>query len=467
MRLNRLLTAAVCAAAAETAYAQEAGPESVDGKLLEILRKRGIVTETEYADLKRLESDLRKDADRDAKLDLRVDEMTARMVQDAPKTAYKPGTGFGFKTADGDFSLNIGGRLQTRFTYEFESDTDGDGASQDDLPNFDTPRARLWFKGNAFDPALTYEFQFDVAGDVPKGSVAPTTVVTGVDFSNSTTTTASTSFSGSDRLVELKDAYLNYEISGKALQVKAGQFKAPYSRQQMTSSGRQMFVDRAPTDRFFAPGRQKGANLWGSFLGEKDDLLEWYAGAFDGEGENLVNNDEGLMWVGRLAVNPFGGMAYSEADLRAEENRGKFLMAVAVNGWYHQDDGRTAANADSWSIGADVAAAYMGFFVGAEAHYRENDRSTPPSDMRLTGWHGELGYNFTPQWNVAIRYSEVDWDNPTSNSADREYLVGVGYFWHEHNLKFQLDFGRVENRFTTFSSVDDQTVLRLQAQLIF
>jgi hypothetical protein len=453
--------------AAGTAGAQDAGSRSVDEKMWEILKARGVLTDAEVVELRAVKARLEAEADLGAKIDSRVDEMTAALLQDAPKLSYKPGTGFGFKTADGDFSLSIGGRLQTRFTYEIEDDDDGDLDAQDDLPNFTTPRARLWFKGSAFDPRLTYEFQFDVGGDLPKGSTSPSSVVTGVNFGSSTATSSASSFTGSEFLVELKDAYLNYEIAGKAFQIKTGQFKAPYSRHQMTSSGRQMFVDRAPTDRFFAPGRQKGANVWGMLGGEKDDLFEYYAGAFDGEGENAVNNDEGLMWVGRIAVNPFGGLAYSEADLRSEENRGKFLAALGVNGWYHQDDARGANNTDAWSVGADLTLAYQGFFVAAELHYRETDRSGPPNDMELTGWFAEAGYNFTAEWNVAIRYSETDWDEATGQVSAREYLVGVGYYWHEHNLKFQLDLGRTENGFLTPTSDDDDFVVRLQAQLVF
>ena len=467
--VRNFFCAGLCLAmAAGTVAAQDAAGRSVDEKMWEILKARGVLTDAEVVELRAVKAKLEAESDLDGKIDGRVDEMTARLMQDAPKLSYKPGSGFGFKTADGDFSLTIGGRLQTRFTYEFEDDDDGDLATQDDLQNFSTPRVRLWFKGNAFDPRLTYEFQFDIGGDLPKGSTSPSSVVTGVNFGATSTTTSATSFTGSELLVGLKDAFLNYEISGKALQIKAGQFKAPYSRQQMTSSGRQMFVDRAPVDRFFVPGRNKGATVWGMLGGEKDDLFEYYAGAFNGEGENALNNDDGLMWVGRLAVNPFGAVAYSEADLRSDENRGKLLAALGVNGWYHQEDSRGTNNTDSWSVGADVTVAYSGVFLALEAHYRENDRTSgPPNDMNLFGWFAEAGYNFTSEWNVSIRYSEIDWDRETSQTASREYLVGVGYYWHEHNLKFQLDFGRVENHFLTTASNDDDYVLRLQAQLIF
>lgn len=464
------LALSACCAAPALAQEPTAQP-SVEGRLLEILRARGVITDSEHAELRTLESDLRRDADKAEALDARVDELANRMTQDSPKLAYKAGQGFQFTSADGDFSLRIGGRIQTRMEYEFESDSDGDGASQDDSPNFLTPRLRLRMRGHAFDPKLTYDFHFDFGGDLPKGSVSPSSVVTGVNFGSSTATSASTSFTGSDQLAELKDAFFNYEIADKALQIRAGQFKTPYSRAQLVSAFSLEFVDRAPTDRFFAPARQKGAMLHGAFGGEKNDFFEWNAGAFDGEGENAVNNDEGLMWVGRAAVNPFGAVPYAEADLRPADKRSKFLAALGVNGWYHQDDGRGADNGDAWSIGADLAVMWEGFHFGAEIHRRETDRATsaaPPNDMELTGYHAQLGYMLVPEtFEVGVRFSEVDWDDAASQTAAREMLLVLGYYFHGHDMKVQLDFGRVENRFLTGSSNDDDTRLRLQFSFQF
>jgi phosphate-selective porin OprO and OprP len=466
--------AALLLCAAATATAQEGAPKTVDGKLLEILKRRGVIDEAEFAELKTLEADLVRQADRESELNAKIDEMTARLVQDAPKTAYKPGAGFSWKTADGLFSLNIGGRMQVRFTYGIDDDND------DDLQDFATQRVRLWLKGVAFDPKLTYEIQFDVNGDLPKGSVSPGTVATsGGSDGNSdgnidtgSISTASASFTGADRLVELKDAFLNYEISGKAFQLKGGQFKVPYSRHQLTSSGRQSFVDRTTTDPIFAPGRSKGAMFWGALGGEKNDLFEYNAGAFNGEGENLPNNDDGLMWAGRVAVNPTGAVAYSESDLRPEEDR-PFRIALGVNALYHQNDNRTANNDDAWSIGLDLTAMWCGFFFTGEFHHREVDPTGAlTSDTDIDGWFAQLGYMIVPQtFEIGFRVAEVDWDyagspSGTSPTGQREWLGVLNYFWHDHNLKAQLDFGHVEAR-TFNANAEDEWRLRVQVQLVF
>ncbi|HYC77075.1 MAG TPA: hypothetical protein VEI02_05545, partial [Planctomycetota bacterium] len=111
---HRWSAAVLAVLACAGAFGQAPQERGADSKLLEILRRRGVIDAAEYEEVKKeLDAEVRR-SDLDAALDARLDEMTARVVQDAPKISYKPGTGFGFKTADGNFALSIGGRLQAR-----------------------------------------------------------------------------------------------------------------------------------------------------------------------------------------------------------------------------------------------------------------------------------------------------------------------------------------------------------------
>ena len=65
------------------AFAQDAGVSTVDGRLLEILKSRGVITTDEYTELKKLEADLRVSADLERNVDAKIEEMVARAVQDA------------------------------------------------------------------------------------------------------------------------------------------------------------------------------------------------------------------------------------------------------------------------------------------------------------------------------------------------------------------------------------------------
>jgi phosphate-selective porin OprO and OprP len=447
-----LALAVVACAGIGVASAQDPN-RSVDSRLLEILKQRGVINESEFSELKQLESDLRKESDLEANVNQQVSEMVARLADDAPKLSYKVGSGFTMKSGDGKFSLNVGGRIMLRATYSARDDENGNQNAQD-LQDFAVQRARLWFKGFAFDPHLRYEIQIDAAGTTAK---PPNAAGTGFDA-------ADTSL---NRLTELRYAYVDWQICDEKpwYNLKAGQFKVPYSRQQLCSSGKLEFVDRSVDDPAFSPGFSPGVMFWGTRGGEKEDLFEYYAGVFDGagaigiaEGINIQNNDDGLLYAGRVAVNPFGALPYTESDLRPCTEQRKLLLALGVNGYYHQDNNRSTAldNFDDWSVGFDAAAAWRGWFAEAEVHYRNDMQPNANDDVTSLGWHAQLGYMLVPQkFEIGLRYAEVDWEDSTAmttatvptNSASREYLVVLGYFWHEHNMKLQFDFGRVETHF--------------------
>ena len=445
--MSKTLWLAACVAIFQLAPLISA-QETVEGRLLKTLRDKGVITADEYRDLCDLEAKIRAEDDLSAQIETGIEELVARLDDAKPRSSYKIGRGFTWETADNRFKLTLGGRLQVRFTYDLYSMNEKTGG--EDEPDFDVPRARIWVRGHVFEPFLKYKFQFDILGDE-----ADTTVT----FNNGTTA----KFSSTNRLAELKDAYFDF-TKWSALSIRGGQFKAPYSRHWLTSSGNQQFVDRAITNRTFAPGRGVGLMAHGKTGGEKNDLFEYYAGVFDGEGENKTNNDEGLMWAGRVAINPLGPVKYSESDLKG---RDEFRFAVGLNAWLHQDDNHMSGG-DDYSIGADVVATWRGLFFTGELHYRENDVSGG-SDIEILGWMTQLGYFIIPnEFEVAVRAANIDWDNNgAKDSAMREYLVVLSYFWEEHNMKVQADFGRIEDHEGDPSDNIDEWRMRFQLQIIF
>src|SRR5262249_55045979 len=144
-------------------FGQDPGERSVEGRLLEILKQRGVITDSEFGELRKLETDLRKEASLETEVDHKVSEMVARLAEDSPKLSYKPGSGWTFKSSDGKFSMTVGGRIQVRATYSARENENG-AENGKDLEDITVQRARLWFKGFAWDPNLKYELQFDVAG---------------------------------------------------------------------------------------------------------------------------------------------------------------------------------------------------------------------------------------------------------------------------------------------------------------
>ena len=82
----------------------------------------------------------------------------------------------------------------------------------------------------------------------------------------------------------LEDANIDWDISKKKqFRVRFGQFKAPFGRQQLTSSGAQQFVDRAIQDARYNDGRETGLALWGVLGGNK---LDWRVMISNGNGRS-------------------------------------------------------------------------------------------------------------------------------------------------------------------------------------
>ena len=88
-----------------------------------------------------------------------------------------------------------------------------------------------------------YNKAFDIAGDEADTEVQPLLGAPVV-------------YKSDNELTELKDAYFQYERFDW-FKIRWGQFKVPYSRHFLTSSGALQFVDRSETDKVFTPGRLK------------------------------------------------------------------------------------------------------------------------------------------------------------------------------------------------------------------
>lgn len=99
----------------------------------------------------------------------------------------------------------------------------------------------------------------------------------------------------------LRDAKLSYKIMDE-LVLNAGQYKAPFGREELTSSSRIDTVERSAFSNAITPDRQVGGTLSGKLFHE---FLTYEAGAFNGNGQNLTNDDDSFLYVGRVVLTPY------------------------------------------------------------------------------------------------------------------------------------------------------------------
>jgi phosphate-selective porin OprO and OprP len=316
--------------------------------------------------------------------------------------------------------LSLSNRVQIRFTEQMPE-------VGDDKGSFRIRRAKTKFEGWVYTKDLTYELQLNWA----------------------------------DSANVLEDATINYDFTKgkKAFQLRAGQFKVPFGRQELTSSGSQQFVDRAAVSNTFARGRDIGFQLWGTPLSGK---LDWRVGAFNGNGRTVSANDnDKLQYNARLTFQPFGDVKYSESDF---ESTDRPLFAVAGQWESNNRQGATTSNdIDREIVGGDVVFKFKGFSLYGEIFQAMDDPETG-LDADLSGYIAQAGYFIVRnKLEVAARLAELDPNDDIDNNEQEERGLALNYFFNKHAHKLQLDYRQLENKAT--DREDDE--IRLQYQVIF
>lgn len=316
--------------------------------------------------------------------------------------------------------LKISNRVQVRYT---ETDPEvGDGVG-----SFRIRRAKTKFEGWVYSKNLTYELQLNWA-----------------DTTNA-----------------LEDAVINYDFTKgqKKFQIKAGQFKVPFGRQELTSSGSQQFVDRSNVSTTFARGRDIGIQAHGLNANGK---LDWRFGIFNGGGRNRTSNDnDEFQFNGRVSYEPWGEVKYSEGDFESSDRP---LFGIAANFESNDRHGATTADDnDQEIVGADVTFKYKGFSAFAE-YFDASNNLEVAADFDSEGLVVQLGYFVIKQKvELALRYGLIDPTSLRDNDDRTETGLAFGYFWNKHNHKLQADFRQLEDDRTDIKDKE----FRIQYQIIF
>jgi phosphate-selective porin OprO/OprP len=348
--------------------------------------------------------------------------------------------------------LEVSNRVQVRWTQEMPDDSvqlAGTADKGDGKGSFRVRRAKFKLEGWFYRPELEYEVQLNWPD------------VTGTPASRF-----------------LEDANIDWDVSKKkTFRVRFGQFKAPYGRQQITSSGAQQFVDRAITDERYNPGRETGLALWGTLGATK---LDWRVMVSNGNGRSQSANDNSrylysarVQWqaMGATRMNQWGsGALFTEGDLG--EASDKPLLALAAN-VLNNDRSNATTNVDlkDTQFSFDYTFKYRGFASVAEYHHRSSKPETgakfKDKGFLIQGSYAWKAPGPAAFWEVAFRYSKID-PNDLKSGDDREEVGGaVNYYYNKHNLKVQADWRQLkDDAGNSGKGVKNQEV-RLQTQFIF
>lgn len=347
-----------------------------------------------------------------------AEEVAPPVIEHAPTGSVGYDKGIFIKSDDGKYELKINGRIQPFYSGTFNK---GDGAT--DKHAFEMRRMRLTLEGKIHG-AVGWKMQSDFG----KG------------------------------FLTLKDAHFDWKVS-KDVWVRVGQWKRPFSRQQINSSGKIEMTTRAITDAAFGAERDIGIAIRNDY--EKSPDLEWIFGVFNGQGiapklTGVVDVDpmtgDGTItsggfsnvpgkfkpaFIGRVGINEGGIKGYSEADLEG----GPLRWGAAASVWIEAD--RDADDKSNDKVELDFIVKNNGFsstggFYGQSS--QQGIKTFSDQGLSHVGFHMQVGYMANKNWQAVARYALVDVrpDFESTTSVDTQELgVGANYFAFGHDAKFQ------------------------------
>ncbi len=477
----------------------------------------GEVTQLREADGQGWLSEQRAEEIREIVRDTLADADTRSSLQATGMTAGWD-DGFFLSSPDGRFRLEVGGMIQFRWVYSQMrtiNPATGTNAIQaywsdakTERYGFELPGSQIWLKGHLFGPGLTYKFM---------GQFANTN---GVDLAINNVRPLET---GSGEL-SLQDAWVRGELDSNWF-VRGGQFKLPFSREELVDRQYQMAVEPSVISSSLGLGYSQGIEI--------EYVSDLFRGAFavsDGGTDNVAgqlkvngtlpqnkpfyNGQSEWSLTGRLEFKPYG--EWNEFDAFTSPPGSDFgLMFGFATHWqsWRPDYGYMAQgfnNGDNqWLAftvdasanfgGASLFGSFSWSYSDSEAAYYyagQNNFNVPTfGDMGASNKWGMVlqgAFYIAPKWELFARYelgqfmvSNPD-DIPMVGGTGSLYgfenhvnliTAGVNWYLDGQDIKFTTDIGYALDSFdpSWFSGTDgwrvngsrDEFVFRTQMQLVF
>lgn len=395
-----------------------------------------------------------------------LDSLSSQEISD---TSFGKGL-INFVAKDSSFSIKFAPRFQVRSMSSWDYNSGKYGSP---VHNFIVRRARLKFDGFAYSPKLVYKIELGLSNRDISGAN---------QFNRNTPR-------------YILDAVLKWKFADN-WELWAGQTKLPGNVERVVSSGNLQLIDRSLLNSRFNIDRDLGiqlrhkSNLGGNFLmREKLSISQ-------GEGRNVSEGNEGgLQYTARLEFLPFGKFKskgdYSQSDLKREQ-KPKLMVGFTYNfnedavrergfagNYMFNDDGDSLYETDQTTIFADAMFKYKGFsFMGEYAKRTASDEIATNSDGTLaTDANGDFtddivltgnalnlqaGYLFKNNYEIAARFTTVDYENVTGDLPTKQYTLGINKFIVGHKLKIQSDIS-----YTTVDGNKDNITFRLGFDIHF
>lgn len=457
------------------------------------LRQDNVVMQQELAELRYANSEnwlteRRAEEIRTLIADVLADADTrASLLTDGMTGGWRDG--FFLASPDGRFLLRVQGQMQFRYMYSFH-DSDPPFAGPTQEPNeqqrhargFESTRTQLAFRGHVFDRNLQYMvrgiFQRDRAQAPQNGGFY------------------------------LLDAWMRYHLDDE-WSIRVGQFKLPFSREQLVYSGHQLAVERSLIDTNLNIGRSQGIEFTYA-----DDVHRVTLAYSDGGTDNLGQfGPPGIVATGTSlnaalpAQPPSNSAALQRGVEYALTARYEFLAA----GTWRQFEDFTSPMGEDFALMFGVAGHLQrDQATGLQGDFRRHSRwfaytldgsaefgganlfasfthhyvDSPGGNFNIFGVVAQGGFYVTPKWEVFARYEWGHWRSDLDIDFEDPHIITIGanYYLDGHDAKWTTDIGFGLNQIDQFwtradggapgwridpAGSDPQIVFRTQFQLLF
>jgi len=277
--------------------------------------------------------------------------------------------------------------------------------------------------------------------------------------------------------VKIQMANIDYKFND-SLGVRFGKAKLPYSRVSLTSSSKQLIVERPVSTEaakklfddyyqshlMFSGKASEGLFAYNFAIGDG-----WEPNSTISTGTTVHKSSP--LYIARVEVSPPGWTETSQSD--AHLGKGKHLTFGANYATQKGIEYKTTAFEEDRTItGLDVSGHWEGITGQFEYNALKEDSTDPAKGKKEPkGWYIQAGY-FVPGINLepVARYEVYDQDSNSSDKQEKTTTLGVNWYLKGHSMKIGLN--RVSTKYDSSASgwlanADTKDTYQLQAQLYF
>jgi len=282
---------------------------------------------------------------------------------------------------------------------------------------------------------------------------------------------------GHDDEIKLLYSYLDYVFSDK-FAMRGGKAKLPYSRVSLTSSSKQLLIERPVSTeaakKVFDDFYQPNLLLHGKSL---KGILAYNLAYGDGweEGKSLrVGNTihkAGPLFVGRIELSPPGWIEKKKSDAHLGKGRHLTLgLHYAIQESIEYQENTFKEDRDLF--GFDLSGHWAGITAQFEYNQWKEEFTQPAKNSKEPkGWYLQAGYfirgiNLEP----AARYEEYDQDSNANEKKEKVWTVGVNWYAKGHSLKINANWAhtKLDTQASGWLTRDDKKdSFQVQAQFYF